>query len=409
MGHYTTGLANYVAEHDGNKVEVISGHPYYPAWKLFKGYPRFFWKKTKLDSGVNVTSCPHYIPNNPTGMRRIIHHISFSISMLPILIWKAAFFRPDVILLVAPGIMPAPFVLTVSKLCGAKTWLHVQDFEVEAAFATGLLRRDSFVGRIALSFDRWVYRKFSRVSSISEQMMSNLLDKGVEENRVKEFRNWADLRSVRRCEEGRSEYRELFNIKTRHVALYSGNIANKQGLDIIPVVADLLKDRDDITFVICGEGSYLEDLKKISKDLPNIRFFPLQPINRLGELLSLATIHLLPQIAGVENMLLPSKLTNMLASGRPVVATAAEGTALAKAIFDCGISVRPGNAFEFSEAIKKLVDDDDLRIALGKNSAVQAKNNWDSSSILQKMLYNLRDLSSVNSNNENSLTEKREY
>ena len=46
----------------------------------------------------------------------------------------------------------------------------------------------------------------------------------------------------------------------------------------------------------------------------------------MADFLSLASVHLLPQIVGAADLVLPSKQTNMLASGRPVVATAAPGT-----------------------------------------------------------------------------------
>ena len=59
---------------------------------------------------------------------------------------------------------------------------------------------------------------------------------------------------------------------------------------------------------------------------------PLQPADRLNELLNLADIHLLPQRADAADLVMPSKLTGMMASGRAVLATASPGTQLATVI-----------------------------------------------------------------------------
>ena len=53
---------------------------------------------------------------------------------------------------------------------------------------------------------------------------------------------------------GDSEMVPFWSIETPHVALYSGNIANKQGIEIVLDAAVVLADRSDLTFVICGQG-----------------------------------------------------------------------------------------------------------------------------------------------------------
>ena len=73
--------------------------------------------------------------------------------------------------------------------------------------------------------------------------------------------------------------------------------------------------------------------------LPNVRFLDLQPNDRLNDLLGLADIHLLPQRSGAADLVMPSKLTGMLASGRAILATASPETQLSYALEGCG-SVR---------------------------------------------------------------------
>ncbi len=91
--------------------------------------------------------------------------------------------------------------------------------------ATGLLKRGA---GLALWFERTVLKSFHKVSSISPEMCRRLIEKGVPRERVSEFRNWADIDAIRPMTRP-SPYREQWGIATEHVALYSGNIANKQG------------------------------------------------------------------------------------------------------------------------------------------------------------------------------------
>jgi colanic acid biosynthesis glycosyl transferase WcaI len=298
-------------------------------------------------------------------------------------------FRPDLVLVIAPSMISVPVARLVARLAGAKLWIHVQDFEVEAAFATGLLHRDSAIGRLAGRFEAAQLRAADRVSSISPQMCRKLVEKGVPAERVVEFRNWAEIDAIRPLAEA-SPYRAMWDIAAPHVAFYSGNIANKQGIEIIIDAARLLADRRDLAFVVCGNGPNRDRLVAAARGLDNILFHDLQPRERLSDLLGLATVHLLPQIAGAADLVLPSKMANMLASGRPVVATADPGTGLAREVEDCGLITAPGDAAGFAGAIRRLLDDEGLRARLGANARRRAEERWSRNMILARFERELR-------------------
>lgn len=198
-------------------------------------------------------------------------------------------------------------------------------------------------------------------------MCARLVAAGVAPGRVIEFRNLADIDTIQPLVEP-SAYRAEFGITTPYIVLYSGNIGNKQGIEILIEVARLLAHRGDLTFVIAGEGALLAQLVATARGLDNVRFEPLQPRERLTELLGLATLHLLPQLAGAADLVLPSKLTNMLASGRPVVATAGVGTGLAHECDGCGIVTEPGDAIAMATAIETLLDDPEARALWGRSA-----------------------------------------
>lgn len=380
---YTTGLAEHLAD-EGHRVEVISALPYYPAWRVFEGWRGLHWKRETPRLNLTVTHCPLYVPARPSGAKRILHHASFALSALPVAIAAALRRRPDLVFVAAPSMVSAPVGWCAAKLCGAKTWLHIQDFEVEAAFATGLLKAESRIGRTAKGFEAWVLNRCDKISSISAPMVAKLREKGVAQARVFEFRNWANLSRVT-PRETPSPLRADLGIETPHVALYSGNLANKQGLEILPEMARLLAHRRDLTFVVCGDGPMRETLVASAQGLSNIRFFPLQPVEKLGDLMTMADVHLLPQIAAAADLVLPSKLTNMLASGRPVLATADPQTALGAEVEGAGILVPPGDHAAAARALEVLLDDPDLRARLGREARKRALERWDMGAILSRL------------------------
>ncbi|KAA8606411.1 colanic acid biosynthesis glycosyl transferase [Salipiger aestuarii] len=382
IGVYSSGMAEYMSR-NGVETHVIAARPYYPAWRTYEGWRRPWWALRRGPEGTRVVHCPIYVPRAPTGGRRILHHLSFALSAFPVLLWKALIQRPDLILLVAPSLISAPGVLAAARLSGAATWLHVQDFEVEAAFATGLLDQKSLVGRLAERFEHAVLGSFDRVSSISGPMLSRLRRKDVAEWRITEFRNWADISKVKPIT-GVSPLKAELGIDTPHVALYSGNLANKQGLEILPDMARRLRHRTDLTIAVCGDGPMRGILKQQAQDLPMMRFFPLQPVDRLSDLLGMADLHLLPQIAGAADLVLPSKLTNMLASGRPVLATADPDTALGQEVTGCGRLVPPGDAAALAREVEALLDDAPERTRLGAAAGARAVERWDMRSILAR-------------------------
>ncbi len=223
IGPYTTGLAEWLAA-NGHDVEVIAGRPYYPQWRVYPGFGGSGWRRTD-EAGVGVSRCWHYVPQVPGGAKRILHHLTFTLTAFPVALWRALRDRPDAVLCVAPSIMSVLPARLAAWLGGAKLWLHLQDFEVEAAFATGMVKGPR-LARILIAAERAVLRMADMVSSISPQMVARLIDKGVKPGSAYELRNWANALPGKSAGPG---FREEWGLGSRQVILYSGNIARKQG------------------------------------------------------------------------------------------------------------------------------------------------------------------------------------
>ncbi|KUR75536.1 WcaI family glycosyltransferase [Novosphingobium sp. Fuku2-ISO-50] len=386
IGPYTAGMAESLVA-AGHTVCVVSGKAYYPRWELHPDHRRKGVLRS-VENGVTVLRVPIYVPPRPTGAKRLIHHLSYMASALFPALRASRAVRPDVVICVAPSLISMVTARIVARRANARLWLHIQDFEVEAAFATGLLKDGGLLARLARAFEAWCLQA-TRISSISPQMCARLVAGGVAPERVVEFRNWAEIDAIRPMQTP-SPYRAEFGITTEHVALYSGNIGNKQGIEILIDVARLLAHRTDLTIVIAGEGALRDQLVAAADGLGNVRFEPLQLRDRLSELLGLATVHLLPQLAGAADLVLPSKLTNMLASGRAVVATASAGTGLAHECDGCGLVTEPGDARAMAAAIEHLLDHPDERARYGAAARLRGEERWSRGAILARFETELR-------------------
>ena len=385
IARYTTDMAEVLAAR-GHHVEVIAGKPYYPQWNTYLPYRQPGWLRDR-ERGVAITRCPHYVPAHPNGRRRVVHLASFAAAALgPALrlALRRGSARPQVVICVVPALLSLPVAWLAARLAGARLWVHVQDFEVEAAFATGLITRRGALARWAQAGEARLLGLADRISTISPQMCARLVGKGIAPARVVQIRNWADALISEPAAIG-ANLRDGWGLANRHVALYSGSIANKQGIDILIEAARLSAHRGDISWVICGQGPQRARLEALAAGLDNVQFHDLQPSGHMRELLTMATVHLLPQIPGAADLVLPSKLTNMLASGRPVVATANSGTGLADEVEGCGVVTPPGDAASLARAVCELVDDPERRQVLGRAARRNARERWARTRIIDRL------------------------
>lgn len=390
IGKYTGEAAHWL-RHQGHDIRVVTSYPYYPLWQVEDSY-RSSWYSRETVRGVRLFRCPLWVPKRPNGVKRLIHLASFALSSFPELL-RQAFWKPDVVWVVAPAFFCLPGALLASRLSGAKSWVHIQDYEVDAAFDLGILKGQG-LKRAAVGMERLVLRGFDRFSTISRQMYQLGLSKGIEDGKAIMFPNWVDLEAISsNGVEVVSQYRSELRIPDDAVvALYSGNMGAKQGLEILSQAAATLAGSKDLHFVFCGNGAGRADLERQCAGIANVRFLDLQPMERLGELLRTADIHLLPQRADAADLVMPSKLTGMLASGRCVVATAHVGTEVAMVVEGKGLVVPPEDAKAFSEAILQLSKDAAQRDAFGKNGRLYAEQHLDKDAVLRAFEAELKRL-----------------
>ncbi|RZL88616.1 MAG: colanic acid biosynthesis glycosyltransferase WcaI [Variovorax sp.] len=389
-----TGIGKYSGEMvawlvaQGHEVRVVTAPPYYPDWAVWPGYRASRYTRETW-CGAQVFRTPLWVPRKVSGLRRLLHLGSFALASVPALLaqWR---WKPDVVWVTQPPLFCASGALAFARLRSAKAWLHIQDYEVDAAFELGLLKGARLRAFVA-SAERGLMRRFDRISTISQRMLERARAKGIDEARLISLPNWSDVTAVQPLQ-GVSSYRAELGIRDDAVvALYSGNMGAKQGLELLAEIALRLRDQPDLEFVFCGAGAGRPELMKRCGTLANVRFLDLQPVERLGDLLGLADIHLLPQRANAADLVMPSKLTGMLSSGRPVVAGARADTELGQIASQCGIAVAPDDAQAFADAVASLASQPDLRRELGIRARAHAEARFDRNAVLAQFERDLQD------------------
>ena len=298
--------------------------------------------------------------------------------------------RPDVVITVAPAFFCAPGALLLGNLCGVATttWLHVQDFELDAAFELGMLK-GRWIRRLAETWESSTLQAFSKVSTISEAMRQRGIAKGVQPKMAYLLPNWVDLKAIQPqggIQRASTPYRRELNISNETIVLlYSGSMNNKQGLDVLVKAIHILADNPGIVWLLAGEGPTKALLKECVEGLSNVMLLPLQPAKRINDWLNLADVHLLPQKADAADLVMPSKLLGILASGRPVVASSPANSELGGLTEEAGIRVEPGDAKGFATAIRRLSKDRELRTRLGRKGRQLAEDGYCRKTLLEKM------------------------
>lgn len=395
-GKYTGELAFWLSSR-GHEIRVVTAPPYYPQWKVDgrRGYYR------EIMNGIYVWRCPLYVPSKPTGLKRILHQATFAIFSVPVML-RQILWRPDIVLVIEPALLCLPSALMVASLSGAKSWLHIQDFEIDAAFSMGLVRSKG-LKYFLLEFERCLMDCFSMVSTISKKMLHLVVAKGVAYEKTTLFPNWVDTsiirpmlnRAVINSNAGEEGYRAKLGIsKNDIIALYSGNMGEKQGLEIIIEAAHIFLNSKNIHFLFCGDGTAYSRLRASAEGINNIHWIPLQPYEKLNELLNVADIHLLPQVASIADLVMPSKLTGIFASGRPVVVVAEQGTSLSDVVKASGggLTVLPGDVDGLVSALSILIENPETRNQMGQSARNYAVKYLDINLILLNFEKTLKTL-----------------
>jgi colanic acid biosynthesis glycosyl transferase WcaI len=383
IGRYTGELGAWLRSR-GHAVTVLAAPPYYPDWRVPAAYRRPAWRREWLD-GVEVLRAPVYAPARVTGRGRVLHELSFGASCLAW--WPSLWARSwDAVLAICPllqsGLVPA----LLARRQKIPFIFHVQDLQLDAARELAILQQP-FWFAVLERLEALLFSRAQAVTTISRAMAARIMDKGVSPERVHLLPNWADLEAIKPGNRRNVLRREL-GLDAEIMVLYAGNMGEKQGLEFILAAAALTRHDPGIRYILAGEGAARQRLMERAQQLAldTVCFLPLQLRERFPLLLAAADIHLVVQKDQASDLVMPSKLGNILAAGRPFIATARPETELGSVTSEChaGLLVPPGDADSLAQAIVALARKPELRKKMGVKARKFAKAGWGRDKIMAK-------------------------
>ena len=384
IGRYTGELGAYLASR-GHQVTVLTAAPYYPQWRVREDYRPQRWRREWRD-GVEVLRAPQYVPGRVSGLGRLLQECSFGASCL--YWWSTCLLqRPwDAMVAVCPPMTSGLVPGLLARRLAVPLVIHVQDLQLDAARELGILRQPLLLAGLTW-LELHLFRQARAVTTISRSMAARLAAKGVPPARLQVLPNWADLDKVRPGPRLNALRREL-GLTSETVVLYAGNLGEKQGLEVILEAAALTRGKPSIRYLVAGEGAARDRIKLRAQDLglDNLTFLPLQSNSRLPLLLAAADLHLVVQRQKAADLVMPSKLANIMAAGRPFIATAGEATELARVTTEsrAGLVVPPEDGRALAQAVLGLAGDPGARKEMGVRARRYAEAFWDRERILRQ-------------------------
>jgi colanic acid biosynthesis glycosyl transferase WcaI len=349
----------------GHTVDVITAFPHYERFRIEPPY-RGRLAARERGPGGSVTRLWVYADGRKERMlRRLASYLSFN--ALATVAGLLARPRYDVILAPNGSFFTGIAAAVVGRAHGCPFVYNVQDLYPEVPVQAGQLTSPRAIAGLA-RLEALMYRLAARVSVIAPSFRANLLGKGVPAAKLALIPNFVDTAFIRPLPR-RNALSARHGLDDRFVVSYAGNLGYVYDLDTVLAAADLLRGEPDVLFQIVGEGVSKAGLLRRAAELglENVRFLPFQPREELPLLRAACDVQLSPHRPGATGYSLPSKIYEVMASGRPLIVAADAGSDVARLVESagCGRAVPPGDPAALAAAVLELRADPALRARLG--------------------------------------------
>lgn len=256
----------------------------------------------------------------------------------------------------------------------------VMDLYPDVAIRDGLLDPDGSVARVLLALSRQSLRSADPVIVIGRCMAQRLLERGVSPDRIHVVHNWADERKICAVARDLNRLRAEWGLGDRFTIMYSGNMGTSHRFDEILEVAARLRDRDDIRFVFVGGGVRRREIERAiaERELTNVLLLPFQPLDRLGESLSVGDVHYISLREGFEGLVVPSKAYGVLAAGRPIIYQGGLDAEIGLMVAEesIGVQLAPGDVDGLEQAVLTYARDQARLQAEGERARALATGHY---------------------------------
>lgn len=249
---------------------------------------------------------------------------------------------------------------------------NAQDLFPDSLSGTGLAKKGGMLWKIGSWVSRVTFNNSDKIVAISEDIKRNIMAKGVPEEKIEVVYNWVDENAVVPVAKEDNPLFEEFGIsREKFHVVYAGNLGNAQNIDVIVDAAKELSGRDDVEFLIFGTGGLKEQfVEKVNGyGIDNVKFFPLQPMERVGQVYGLGDVCVVSCKPGLGGAAMPSKMLSIMSASRAVVASFDQGE-LTYILEQnkCGAYAPAGDVKAFAELIQSMADNREKCRMMGENA-----------------------------------------
>ncbi len=326
---------------------------------------------------------------------RVIDYASFYLSAM-LALWRLS--RPGDLIVAKtdPPLIAIP-VRWVALLRSARLVNWVQDLYPEAAQHLGFRVLQGAMGRLLLRLRRATLEDAVATVAVGERMAHLLAHAGAPPASLHVIPNWVDEQTLRPVSPIDNPLRREWGLENRFVVAYSGNLGRAHEYATLLGAAELLKERQDLTFLFIGGGHQTQALaaEVKARGLDHLFMFrPYQPPDRLASSLSAGDVHWISLRPDMEGLIVPSKIYGVFAVGRPVIAVCAPDGEVAAIVARaaCGIHVPVGDSDALACAVIRFMADDALRLDYGEAARVYAQDTASRHAAIQRWSTLLVDL-----------------
>jgi glycosyltransferase involved in cell wall biosynthesis len=318
-------LARLLVRDGQHQVTVLTGMPNYPSGIIPPQYRRHLLYRETMD-GVDVRRVWVYASPSKSTSARLLNQFSF----MALAALRGMFLtRPDVILVESHPLFVCLTGGWLKRIKRAPIVLNVSDLWPESAVATGALRADSTMVKVASRVERWAYHDADHIVSMTAGVDEGILAVHPQRERVTLIKNAVDLDQFRPrpASPERAAMRQQLGVGDRFTAVHVGNMSLTYDMDTILEAA---RDLPEVAFVFAGGGSQVERVAEAAHVLPNVTLTGVLPHDQMPALWAAADACLIAlRDHSVAGGTLPAKMYEALATGTPIVAAIrGEGAAL---------------------------------------------------------------------------------
>jgi len=342
----------------GHEVHVVTGVPNYPMGYIYDDYKNGK-NREQMHNGVRITRT-FTIGRRQNVLFRMLNYFSYAISStLYVLSLEEEY---DVVY----TNQTSPVMMVNAAMAYAKKWnkkavLYCMDLW-PASLAAGGISQNSPIYKVFGKISGWLYRKADRIL-ITSQMFRDYFktEFGIADEIIGYHPQYADSRFdvlPMREQDG------TVNL------MFAGNIGAAQSMPTILHAAAKLKDHPELRWHIVGDGSELENSKKLAEELnlENVIFHGRKPMEEMPAYYAKADAMLVTLTADpFISLTLPGKVQTYMAVGKPILAASNGELHMVMEASRCGYCAKAEDADGLANAVKQFLNCEDKR-RLGENA-----------------------------------------